>query len=388
MQPRKQLELINLGGTAPTRPIAPDDRIRSLYHQATEAEATALQAAKSAAALYFELGQALAERKQGIQHGAWIPYLEQLGIDKRKAQRAMQLAKRFEGKSDSLTHLSLTAALEQIQEKQEPEEKPTEGIGEGDESYTPHTLVDDVRRVLGRIDLDPASCPKANETIRAAVFYTKDDDGLSQPWAIVGKDQITVWDNAPFSFPLVEKFSDRLIAEWMAGGISKAIAIRNNCTEAGWFQRLAAAATVRLDLRGRLEFYNPFKNYTGGNRQGQTLFYFGQNPERFYEVFRGRGLFYPPEPTPNPQPAELPLIPTQSFKSLGDTLAGVQTQFEQRKADSPAAHSSEIFGAEAELNYAVRRIAETNNLNWDEKRIDAIALYLTKNLHFYATNSQ
>jgi hypothetical protein len=68
---------------------------------------------------------------------------------------------------------------------------------------------------------------------------------------------------------------------------------------------------------------------------------------------------------------------------LGDTLAGVQTQFEQRKADSPAAHSSEIFGAEAELNYAVRRIAETNNLNWDEKRIDAIALYLTKNLHFY-----
>ncbi|HIK42132.1 DUF3102 domain-containing protein [Thermoleptolyngbya sp. M55_K2018_002] len=371
-----------------------DDQIRSLYEQATEAEATALQAAKSAAALYFELGQALAERKQEIQHGAWIAYLEQIGIDKRKAQRAMQLAKRFEGKSDSLTHLSLTAALEQIQEKQEPEEKP-ESIGEGDESYSPHTLMDDVRRVIGEIDLDPASCPKANETVKAAIFYGKDEDGLSQPWSIVGKDQITVWDNAPYSFPLVQQFSDRLIAEWEAGGIRAAIAIRNNCTDAGWFQRLAAAATVRLDLRGRLEFCNPYKNYTGGNRQGQTLFYFGQNPERFYKVFAGRGLFYPPQPAPNDhrtapndQSAKLPpLVSTQVYKNLGSSLAEVQAQFGQNTSDSPATAAQEIHGVEAELHYAIRRVVRTNALDWDMERVDAIALHLTKTFEFYVRNS-
>lgn len=36
--------------------------------------------------------------------------------------------------------------------------------------------------MLGRIDLDPASCALANSRIRAARYYTAADNGLSKPW--------------------------------------------------------------------------------------------------------------------------------------------------------------------------------------------------------------
>lgn len=51
------------------------------------------------------------------------------------------------------------------------------------EHHTPADVVAAARAVLGGIDLDPASCAAANETVRATRYYDESADGLAQPWA-------------------------------------------------------------------------------------------------------------------------------------------------------------------------------------------------------------
>ena len=46
------------------------------------------------------------------------------------------------------------------------------------EWYTPQKYIEAARRVLGCIDLDPASCPYANQTVKAEHFFSIDNDSM------------------------------------------------------------------------------------------------------------------------------------------------------------------------------------------------------------------
>ena len=150
------------------------------------------------------------------------------------------------------------------------------------EWYTPEAYITAAREVMGGIDLDPASCAKANEVVRATRFYTVEDDGLSQPWA--GR----VWMNPPYAQPLVAQFCQRLVDHYRSGAITEAIVLTNNGTETRWFRCLSDASQAMCLPTGRVRFWHPDRGTTAP-LQGQAVLYFGVTPRRFTEVFESFG---------------------------------------------------------------------------------------------------
>lgn len=99
------------------------------------------------------------------------------------------------------------------------------------EHFTPPEIVEPSRRVLGRIDLDPASCALANETVRATAFRSTFDDAqactLEQPWGRTGLG-VTVFLNPPGGRTQDNASSQKawwfkLEREWRARRVSAAI---------------------------------------------------------------------------------------------------------------------------------------------------------------------
>ncbi len=86
---------------------------------------------------------------------------------------------------------------------------------DGDEWSTPPEVIESARQVLGTIDLDPATNPTAQGWIRATRIFTKTENGLLHPWR--GR----VWLNPPYSYPLVEQFSRKLIARVPGAAMSR-----------------------------------------------------------------------------------------------------------------------------------------------------------------------
>ena len=164
----------------------------------------------------------------------------------------------------------------------QPQHFRTQFTGEN-EWYTPPDYVEAARRVLGRIDLDPASSEKAQKTIRARRYYSAEDDGLAQEW------RGSVWLNPPYAQPLIRLFSEKLVAEVGAGRVSEAIMLTHNYTDTGWFHLLESVCASICFTRGRIRFIGP-DDSAASPTQGQAFFYFGQRREAFAEVFKAYGF--------------------------------------------------------------------------------------------------
>lgn len=157
-----------------------------------------------------------------------------------------------------------------------------------DEWYTPAPLIEAARRVMGAIDLDPASSESANRLVGAAAYFDAEADGLGQPWA--GR----VWMNPPYSRGLVDPFVQRLAEHVETGAVTAAVVLVNNATETGWFGRLLDVASAVCLLRGRVRFLVPDAGPAKTPLQGQAVLYVGADCDRFAEVFGDFGTVLVP----------------------------------------------------------------------------------------------
>lgn len=150
------------------------------------------------------------------------------------------------------------------------------GSSASEEWYTPSAYVEAARRVLGGIDLDPASNETANEVVRADRFYTAQDDGLAQPWA--GR----VWLNPPYGgkcAPFVAKLQD----EYEAGRVTAAILLVSAySTDTIWFQPLYDH--VLCFTNHRIDFYSP-DGRGGSSNHGSVFAYLGPDAATFAAEF-------------------------------------------------------------------------------------------------------
>lgn len=147
------------------------------------------------------------------------------------------------------------------------------------EWYTPAEYIEAARGLMGSIDLDPASSPQAQRVVMAGKYYTRDDDGLAQEWAG------NIWMNPPYNMPLIEQFIDKVIEAYRDGAVTSAVVLTNNSTDTGWFHKLIEYPVCFT--RGRIKFWNG--NEILATRQGQAIFYLGENVALFSRLFGNFG---------------------------------------------------------------------------------------------------
>lgn len=160
---------------------------------------------------------------------------------------------------------------------------------EADEWYTPKTYIDASCKVLGTINLDPASCLKANTIVQADTYYTKEEDGLNRPW--FG----TVFCNPPYgknhNTSNQSLFLNKAISEYKNNNIKACILLLNASVSNQWFQKVWDY--VVCITKRRIRFSNPageFNSPTNGN----VFVYMGQEEHKFIEVFAHYGKVITP----------------------------------------------------------------------------------------------
>lgn len=183
------------------------------------------------------------------------------------------------------------------------------------EWYTPAKYIEAARTVMGSIDLDPASCELANQTVKATRYYTQEDDGLSKAW------YGNVWLNPPYSHPAASRqvnvnggglkgytgyFMSKFIEEYAKGHVNQAVICVNADTTRTWFKPLwdgiicFAHHQIQFDLPDRTQRHHFYS----------TVFaYFGWNEQRFIDVFSQFGRIAKAVDVPVAKPRQLELVP-------------------------------------------------------------------------------
>jgi phage N-6-adenine-methyltransferase len=220
-----------------------------------------------------------------------VPTLSEVGISKDLSSRAQKLAavpkstfaekitewrRRIEEENERVT-----TNLLNMGEKGQKHVRGTFGTSEN-EWFTPAEYIKLARKVMGRIDLDPASSDFGQETVQAGEYFTPFENGLRRKWH--GR----VWLNPPYSQPDIAYFVAKLVSEFRAGRVNEAILLTHNYTDTAWFHDANSACSAMCFTRGRVKFQDE-KGNVAAPTQGQIFFYFGRDIEAFATHFQEIG---------------------------------------------------------------------------------------------------
>jgi hypothetical protein len=188
------------------------------------------------------------------------------------------------------------------------------------EWYTPARYIEAARTVMGKIDLDPASCEQANYVVQASRYYSRQEDGLVQPW------YGCVWLNPPYGttgvndhrgnthtgHSNIKLFVQKLLHAYKDGHIEQAIVLCRADPSAYWFPPLWEYPICFVG--GNFHFDSPRGKGTVTHRFGTCFVYLGPNVSTFVDVFRQFGRVA--------QAVDSPLLQTK-MPVLWDTEARV-----------------------------------------------------------------
>lgn len=139
---------------------------------------------------------------------------------------------------------------------------------DSDSWFTPSKYIDSVRYVLGSIDIDPFSSEEANLTIKAQVYYSKENDALTLDWARLSN----CFMNPPYSKGLMQKCVDKLLEQRQNGSAINSVVLCNASTDTKWFHKLMHESTAMCLTAGRISFENTDGKSISGNTKGQVFF--------------------------------------------------------------------------------------------------------------------
>jgi ParB family chromosome partitioning protein len=162
------------------------------------------------------------------------------------------------------------------------------------EWYTPFRYIEAAREVMGTIDLDPASCERANMTVQAARYYDETNNGLMLPWHLDGKPA-RIWLNPPYGRIHPERtgstrsyqlaFGAKLLQEHANGHIEQAIVLLlGNACFTQWFQQLQLWNYPLCFHKGHITFNRP-DGTTAHFGFGTIFIYIGPLEATFIKVF-------------------------------------------------------------------------------------------------------
>lgn len=172
------------------------------------------------------------------------------------------------------------------------------------EYFTPVEIIEAARRVMGTIDLDPASSDNANLTVKAVHIYTAKESGLAQPW------HENVFMNHPFGrtekacqVPCLNvnkthvchdydfygnaAWINYLETEFTAERVTQACCITFACTSEAWFQPLIKRP--QCYLTPRTNYRLPDGTIKKGVSKGSVVTYFGSDVAAFAREFEPFG---------------------------------------------------------------------------------------------------